>query len=261
MSTIKTTGAKRNTWVNKDLLPGAVKARICGLSVEKVEKPRDPKVPEYNIWIDLVGEKPSEDFVGKPKNFTEPDGKKWDGPHKKIKHGTWPIKAFSWKKDGKTYDVDAESQIVGVLQEIAEAMGQPDLLDSKEYEPGFKTWSDLIKKMNMDLQFSKNYLYFLLGGTQTQNDKGYDVYFLNLPEKKTCGQKPRIAATLEELAVYNAEKHLYIKNNPNAKPQGKEDGEFNNTDEDADAAFDDATDEDLFEGATDFDTEDDDIAF
>lgn len=261
MSTIKTAGAKKrteNNWVNKDLMPGIVKARICKLSVERVEKPRDPKVPEYNIFIDLVGEKPTEDFVGKPKNFEEPDGKKWDGPHKKIKHGTWPIKTFSWKNKstGKEMTALYEDQIVDILQEIAEAMGQPDLLDSAKYANGFAKWSDLIKQMNEDLQFPKNYLYFLLGGTKTKNDKGYDVYFLNLVEKKTLGGKKRIAATEEELASYDEATHLYVKHNANAATS-RDDDEFNS---DEDAAFDaDATDEELFEGADGFD--DDDIPF
>jgi hypothetical protein len=251
MAKITTKGVKRNDYQAKDLRPGQVEARIVSLAVVKSEKPRDPKVPEYNIEIGLVGRKPSEDFVGLQKNFDDPTKGNWDGPYKKVKHGTWSIKTFTFNnKKGEKVTVEYSDQIIQVLQEICEGYGKPNLFDEKKYQDGFDSWSLLIKEMNQDLQFTKKYAWFCLGGTKTKNDKGYDVYFLSLVERKTTGNKPRIAETQEKLCEYNAETQLYVKANPSA-PNDEEDEEFN--EEEESTGTDAQTDEDLFDGADEFD--------
>lgn len=255
MAKISTNGVKKNDYQVKELRPGQVEARIISLAVKKVEQPRDPSVPEFNIEIGLLGRKPSKDFVGLAKDFQNPAKGNYDGPYKRIKHGTWSIKAFEYKnKEGKKVSVDANSQIIQVLQEICEAYGKPNLFDEKKYTDGFNTWSDLIKSMNVDLNFKETFVWFCLGGTKTKNDKGYDVYFLNLVEKKTLNYMPRIAATKEALGEYDESVHLYKKDNPTANnstnKDEEEDGEFNDDDE---TSTEEENDKDLFEGVDEFD--------
>lgn len=249
MSGIKTNSVKKSG-PSKEIAPGNVVARIVGLSVEKVKTPRDESNPEYNVLIELETRPIGGDFEGffkDPQN--EAKGRRL-GQYKRIKHGTWPIKEFSGvsKRTQKEFTISAQNQILQIFQEICEACGKPDLLPS--YTQEFKTWGDLIKQLNMDLQFNKQYLKWCLGGTQTVNDKNYVVYYLNLPDKKNC--PIRIAPENGPITEYDKSLHLYVKATPTATAKGgnlnAEDPDFNSEEsEEAHSYGTEMSDDDLFE--------------
>ena len=259
MAKITAKGFKTQDYVSKDILPGVVKARIIKLAVVKVENPRNTEgLPEYNVQIRLETKKPNPEFEGWDKDPQDPSKGKFEGQTKLITQGTWPIREFTYKKNGKKYTIDANTQILGILQEIAAALGKPKLLEEKQYQKEFNTWSDFIKQMNMDLSFIKNYVWWCLAGTKTKNKGGYVTYFLYLPDRKQTEGNPRIAATEEELCDYDPKTMIYV--NKKAFENEEKDDEFSGEEEDMDtedASYSEtdmgSTDDELFEGAEDFD--------
>jgi hypothetical protein len=269
---------KKNNYEKKDLDPGIVKARIVGLAVVKKDKVMNTKgLPEYEVQIHLEGPAPSPTFVGWQKDPQNPSKGTYKGPFKIVKHGSWPIKEFTFtdKKTGKDVTISANDQILQLMQEIVEGFGKPNLFDEPQYQKEFKTWSDYIKQMNQDLQFGKNYIWWCLGGSKNRNKQGYIVYYLNLPEKKLCQNKPRIALTEAGLCEYDESVMIFVNEksmaaNKPASSHDETDEEFNTEGldtEDADFGGSDMGAEDngtLFEGAEEFDefdAVDDDDAF
>ncbi len=260
-------GAKKNNYIAKDLMPGLVEARIIGLAVVKKEKIFNKEgYPEYEVQISLEGRAPEDkEFVGWQKDPNDPSKGNYKGPFKLIKHGTWPIKMFKFtsKKTDKEVTVTAEEQILAIMQEIAEAFNKPNLFDQKEYQKEFATWKDYIKQMNQDLQFAKNYIWWCLAGTKTKNKQGYITYFLNLPERKLCQNKPRIASKKENLCEYDETSMIFInqksfdEHSATATKTNDHDEEFS-TEEVNEVEFgntDAGTTETLFEGADEFDVD------
>lgn len=266
---------KVNSYISKDLMPGIVEARIVGLAVVKKEKPYNKDgFPEYDVQISLEGPSPEPGFEGWAKDNNNPAKGCYKGPFKLVKHDTWSIKKFTFKSkkpadNGKEITISAEEQILGIMQEIAEAFGKPKLFSEQQYQKEFASWSDYIKQMNMDLQFSKHYVWWCLAGSKSKNAKGYVVYYLNLPDRKMCNHKPRIALKKEDVCDF-MEEMIYVNqksfNENSSTPTRGDDDEVTDEDfntegvdtDDADFGASDigsmeGGDEELFEGAGEFD--------
>ena len=260
---ISAKGVKRNNFTPKSLEAGVVEARITSIKVETVAQPRDPKVPEYKVLLGLEGRPMPEGFEGWDKDKNDPSKGKYKGQFSTVTHDRWNIKDFSFTKNGKTVSVDSVSQIIRIFQEIAEALGRPELLEGTVYQKSFKSWNEFIKQFYTDLQYNKHYLFFTLGGSKTKNASGHTVTYLSLAPYKLLENKPRIGKTKEDVAPFtpdmvhvNEKAFAMTPNNVSdeeADTEFNEDeaGEFGNTSMGHDD--DDAT---LFEndGDDDFDT-------
>jgi hypothetical protein len=243
------------TYVSKEIKPGQAIAKINRISIEKKKTPKDPAVPEYEVFIELETRPMGNDFVGFDKVFGDPSKGQYLGQTKKIKMSNWPIKAYSYndKKTGKPVTRNVAVQIGEFFQKVLNIVKTPNWIT--ENQSKFKTIEEFVDGFNRSKVFKDVYFKWLLAATEKINTAGYPVYYMFLPDYKSYvpGEtvKVCIAAEKEEVGEYDKSIHI-IKD----KKQAEESEALNN------AAADD--DDDSFAGDDDdslFDMDDEDAPY
>ena len=183
MSGISTKGVKKN-FISKELKPGNVVAKINNLTIEQSKTPKDPKNPEYKIFIELESKPVGGDFVGFDKVFGDPSKGQHLGQTKKIQFSNWPIRTSEGisKKSGKAYKIEASAKILEFLQKLLTEVGADTWLEDNDGK--FNTWEQLFAGVIRSGLLKDKYFSWCIGATEAQNSKGYTVYYMWLPEKK-----------------------------------------------------------------------------
>lgn len=181
---ISTKGVKK-AGISKEIKPGNVVAKINNLIFEQVKTPKDPKKPEYRIYLELETKPIGGDFVGFDKVFGDPSKGQYAGQTKKIKTSDWPIKEFSFKsKQGKDITKSPEGQILDFLQKVLAEVGQDTWLEDNDGK--FDTWEQLFSGILRSGALKDKYFSWCLAATQSTNAKGYPIYHMYLPDYKVC---------------------------------------------------------------------------
>ena len=182
MSGISTKGVKKN-FISKELKPGNVVAKINNLSIEQVKEPKDRKNPEYKIWIELESKPVGGDFVGFDKVFGDPSKGQHLGQIKKIQFSNWPLKNNEGvsKKTGKPYKIEASAKILEFLQKLMTEVGAESWLEDNDGK--FDTWEQLFAGVMRSGKLKDKYFSWCIAATESQNAKGYTVYYMYLPDR------------------------------------------------------------------------------
>ncbi len=187
MSGISTKGVKKNH-ISKELRPGNVVAKINNLTIEESKTPKDPKNPEYKIFIELESKPIGGDFVGFDKVFGDPSKGQYLGQTKKIQFSNWPIRTNSGtsKKTGKEYKIEASARILEFLQKLLSEVGADTWLEDNDGK--FDTWTQLFAGVIRSGLLKDKYFSWCIGATEGQNAAGYTVYYMWLPERKDAAE-------------------------------------------------------------------------
>jgi hypothetical protein len=184
---ISTKGVKKNH-ISKELKPGNVVAKINNLSIEQVKTPKDPKNPEYKIFIELESRPIGGDFVGFDKVFGDASKGQHLGQTKKIQFSNWPIRTSEGisKKTGKAYKILASAKILEFVQKLLTIVGGDAWLEANDGK--FDTWEQLLAGVVRSGLLKDKYFSWCIGATEGQNAAGYTVYYMWLPEKKDAAE-------------------------------------------------------------------------
>ena len=187
MSGISTKGVKKN-FISKELKPGNVVAKINNMTIEQVKTPKDPKNPEWKIFIELESKPIGGDFVGFDKVFGDPSKGQHLGQTKKIQFSNWPIKTSSGtsKKTGKPYEILASAKILEFVQKLLTMVNGESWLEDNDGK--FNTWEQLFAGVIRSGLLKEKYFSWCIGATEGQNAAGYTVYYMWLPEKKDAAE-------------------------------------------------------------------------
>ena len=187
MSGISTKGVKKS-YISKELKPGNCVAKINSLSIEQSKTPKDPKNPEYKIWIELESKPLGGEFVGFDKVFGDPSKGQYLGQTKKIQFSNWPIKNSDGisKKTGKAYNIEASTKILEFVQKLLSEVGGENWLEDNDGK--FNTWDQLFSGVIRSGLLKDKYFSWLLAGTESENAAGYTVYYMYLPEKRFASE-------------------------------------------------------------------------
>jgi hypothetical protein len=205
MSGISTKGVKKN-FISKELKPGNVVAKVNNLSIEQVKTPKDPKNPEYKIYIELESKPIGGDFVGFDKVFGDPSKGQHLGQTKKIQFSNWPIRTSEGvsKKTGKPYKIEASAKILEFLQKLLTEVGADTWLEDNDGK--FNTWEQLFAGIIRSGLLKDQYFSWCIGATEAQNSKGYTVYYMWLPEKKDAADPFALEGRL--VTKFNPDVHI-----------------------------------------------------
>lgn len=178
---ISTKGLKKS-FISKELKPGNVVAKINSIRIQTVEKPKDAKVPEYKIWMDLESKPIGGDFVGFDKVFGDPSKGQYLGQTKSVQFSNWPIKTRTGtsKKTGKPYEILDSSIILEFLQKLLTEAGNESWLE--ENDGKFNTWNELFTGINRSGILKDKYFSWCLAATESVNAQNYPIYYMYLPE-------------------------------------------------------------------------------
>ena len=182
MSGISTKGVKKN-YISKELRPGNTVAKINNMFIEQMKEPKDPKNPEYKIFIELETKPVGGDFVGFDKVFGDPSKGQYLGQTKKIQYSDWPIrnnKGVS-KTTGKAYDIKASVKILEFLQKLLTEVGEENWLEDNDGK--FDTWEQLFAGIVRSGKLKDKYFSWCIAATESQNAAGYAIYYMYLPER------------------------------------------------------------------------------
>lgn len=184
---ISTKGVKKNH-ISKELKPGNLVAKINNLSIEQVKTPKDPKNPEYKIYIELESKPIGGDFIGFDKVFGDPTKGQHLGQTKKIQYSNWPIRTSSGvsKKTGRPYEILASAKILEFVQKLLTVVGGDSWLEANDGK--FDTWEQLFAGVVRSGLLKDKYFSWCIGATEGQNAAGYTVYYMWLPEKKDAAE-------------------------------------------------------------------------
>ena len=202
---ISTKGVKKN-YISKELRPGNVVAKINNLSIEESKTPKDPKNPEYKIFIELESKPVGGDFVGFDKVFGDPSKGQHLGQTKKIQFSNWPIRSSEGisKKSGKPYKILASAKILEFLQKLLSEVGADTWLEDNDGK--FDTWPQLFAGVIRSGLLKDKYFSWCIGATEGQNSKGYTVYYMWLPEKKDAADPFALEGRL--VTKFNPDVHI-----------------------------------------------------
>ncbi len=254
MSGIGTKGKVKGGFVSKEIKPGNVTARINKIEIVKVDKPRDEKVPEYQIKLHLETKPLGEGFEGFPIDPQDLSKGLHKGQVKIIKHSTWNIKHLKGisQKTGKEYDIPAENQILQFLNELCTMAGDSKWIESVDGQ--FKTWKEFTNGMMRSGLFNKDKFFeWCLGATQDKNAAGYTVFHIYLPEKKVC--EAPFAKEGGYVTPFDTKLHIYVKDSSGDAPSTQYSTDTTGGEEEEEENFFTEDDDSLFE------TGDDDIPF
>jgi len=195
-----------STFVPRDIKPGNVVAKINSLSIEESKTPKDPKNPEYKIWIDLETKPLGTDFVGHDKVFGDPTKGKSLGQVKRIQFSNWPIRTNEGiaKVSGKPYKIKASETILDFLQKVLKIAGHENYLT--ENDGKFNTWTEMFSAINRAGMLKDKYFSWCLAGTESVNAANYPVYYMYLPDRRDAATP--FAKEGELVTTFNATVHL-----------------------------------------------------
>jgi hypothetical protein len=201
---ISTKGVKKN-FISKELKPGNVVAKINNLTIETGKNPKDPKIPEYKIWIELESKPIGGDFVGFDKVYGDPTKGQYLGQTKKIQFSNWPIKTREGvTKAGKKYKILDSAIILEFIQKLLDKVGAPTWLEDNDGK--FDTWEQLFAGVIRSKLLKDKYFAWCIGATESVNTAGYAVYYMYLPDYKVCPEPFGLEGEL--VTTFSVEKHM-----------------------------------------------------
>jgi hypothetical protein len=249
MSGISTKGVKKS-YISKEIKPGNCIAKINNLTIETLAQPRDPKNPEYKIFIELETKPIGGEFVGFDKVFGDPSKGQYLGQTKKIQMSDWPIKDNKGisKKTGKQFEILASAQILEFLQKLLTEAGAESWLEDNDGK--FDTWTQLFSGIVRSGILKDKYFSWCIAATESVNAKGYTVYYMYLPNRMLA-QNP---FAIEGGLVTKFDPAVHIKKDAKATEnkslnEGVDEAEDNDVfiEPSVDDTFDTLNDEELFD--------------
>ena len=230
MSGISTKGIKSD-FIPKELKPGNVVAKINNLTIEQVKNPKDVNNPEYKIWIELEGKPIGDGFIGFDKVFGDPSLGQSLGQTKKIQFSNWPIKdnRGTAKATGKQYEILASTTILKFLQKLLTEAGAPKWLNDNDGK--FDTFQQMFIAIMRTGLLKDKFFSWCIAATESQNAKGYSVYYMYLPDYKQAADPFAIEGGL----VTKFDPAIHIKKDE--RSVGENDALNNGADEEDDNEF------------------------